>query len=107
MSSLTRVRFGHNPDPTDTYHRQILFDVLYNDQEIPVMLEIRCKDRECCPPAPANHYNVHVVTLYGTQNGCSVGEYVTIQRRFGDAANLPLGALVAGGAVPNGTKPGA
>ena len=106
MSGGGWLRIGHNPDPGGRYMRQTLCNVLYSEDGIPVVLEIRCKDRECCPRAPENHFNVHLVTLYGVQNNRGVGEYVTVQRRYGDTATLPAGARVAAGAVPNGRAAG-
>jgi len=70
--------------------------VLYNEAGIPVVLELRCKNRECCPRMDG-YYAVHLFTLYGVENGVGIGRYVTKQIPFRDVADLPLGARVAGG----------
>lgn len=89
-----------NPNDDASYFREYRGKVYYNEDGIPVVLELRCKNRECCPRV-ADHFAVHLFTLYGFQldegREVPVGSYITKQVKFGDFANLPLGARVASG----------
>ena len=88
------VRLRHSPDETG-HMRYVTGDVVIDeDTGIPLVLEIRCRDKMCCPKSNAGFY-VHKFTLYGTQNGVSVGEYVKEYRQYQDPANLPLGVRYA------------
>jgi len=81
--------------------RQAAADVIYNGDGIPIVLEIRCRERECCPRSNEG-FHVHLYTLYGVQNGVGVGSYVTEFRRYQRFDNLPVGARVPDGAVTKG-----
>lgn len=86
-----RIKLRCNPDETGTHFREWRGTVHFNEAGIPVVLELRCRNRECCKAQPG-HYAVHLFTLYGEQNGKPVGQYVTKQIPFQSFADLPLGA---------------
>lgn len=89
-----------NPDATGTHFRERRDDVEYNEDGIPIVLHVRCRNRECCPRSD-DDYGVHLFTLYGVQNGKPIGQYITVRVSFGNVADLPLGArVVSGGAQP-------
>lgn len=88
-----------NPNDDASFFREYRGKVYYDNAGIPVVLELRCKNRECCPRV-ADHFAVHLFTLYGVQvtddgTEVPVGSYVTRQVKFGDVGNLALGARVA------------
>lgn len=77
-----------SPDPSGERFRERRGVLWINEAGIPVVLELRCKNRECCQPL-ANHHAVHWFTLHGVWNGKPVGEYVTRQiplREYGKPA---------------------
>lgn len=92
-----KVAMRCNPDETGTHFRERRGTVHYNEDGIPIVLELRCRNRECCRAEPG-HFVVHLFTLYGVQNGKPVGQYVTKQIPFQSVADLPLGARKVPGA---------
>lgn len=95
-----RIRLRCNPDETGTHFREWRGTVHYDEAGIPVVLELRCRNRECCQALPG-HYAVHLFTLHGVQNEVEVGEYVTKQIPFRSFADLPLGARKVPGTEKN------
>lgn len=85
-----------NPDETGVHFRERRGTVHYDQDGIPIVLELRCKNRECCPRRNG-FYAVHLFTLYGVQNGKPVGQYVTREIPFRDVADMPLGIRIVGG----------
>lgn len=87
-----------NPDETGLHFRERILSVEYNTDGIPVVLHIRCKNRECCPRIEGL-MNVHLFTIWGKQNGKPPGQYVTVQVPFRDASTMPVGVRTAVGSV--------
>lgn len=90
-----------NPNEEETQYREYRGKVFYDEAGMPIVLELRCKNRECCPRVEG-HYAVHWFTLYGVQNGVPVGRYVTKQLELGDISRLTMGA---GTAIVSATGP--
>jgi hypothetical protein len=87
-----------NPDETGQHFRDRHCSIEYNDEGIPIVARIRCKNKECCPKIDGL-INLHLFTLWGKQNGVGVGRYVTQQLPFQDFGKLLPGARVVGSAV--------
>ena len=99
------IALRHNPDDQGHFRQRIL-NVEYNEDGIPIVLHIRCKERECCPKIDGI-INIHLFTIWGTRwydvDGetveVGVGQYVTAQQPAQTLEQMPLGARVVGGAI--------
>lgn len=85
-----------NPNAEETQYRERRGEVYYDEAGTPVVLALRCKNRECCPRVEG-HMAVHLFTIHGVQNGKPVGKYVTVQVPFRDAADMPVGVRIVPG----------
>jgi len=86
-----------NPD-TSGRHRTVVGVVQFNEAKIPVVLEWRCRDSECCGKR-SDSYAVHAYVLYDglPADETRVGTYTVVWKPYGNPAQLPVGARRAAG----------
>jgi hypothetical protein len=84
-----------NPDASGRF-RTVAGVVQFDEAHIPIVLELRCRDTECCGKR-TDAYPVHAYVLYDPQNAARVGTYTVVWKPFRDTAQLPVGARRAAG----------